>query len=552
VKPLKLKYTGLVNKLRQEEVPMDKCFQANNVQFSNTNELIFPRTGSEVIYSGTCTSLNVSTVGTLFVESGNLNLYDGTATPVALLSTVGSGRFAYTSPIATTVYFSNGAKTGRYIKGGVLAKEWGTPTPANNPTCTVVTYGGMFAGDYRIAITYVADEESGALNSTRVTVSEGGGIVLTNFPTPPAYVTKYAVYVSSVNGKDLYLYGEYATNTTTVTIAKSIGTIPLETQFLFPPVPPANSTILSHYGKIYYTNGSLLYYTEPQRYGLQRAHNFFPFDSDIQTVVSCPGVLYVGTSTSLYKITNIDGEGGAQLEPLQACGSVKWSECYDPDGISAFFMSHRGFIKATPEGLTELSYESVAIPFYTAGTMTVTEDDGLKYLTFIGTGGTKNPLANTQWNIDDWGETVTQASGWAINLTTGAVSKYTGYNFTVISNGYGCSADGISTLSGSTDNDVAIAASVTSGKFSFSDAYKSRVTDAYIEVDGGALTFTAETDNGSVAYKIPKTNKLETVKTNMARGAKGRLWQFTLANKTGSAAIVADTELVVEVLSRRI
>lgn len=549
----KLRFNGLNNKLRQEAVPVGKCFQATNVMFTDSGEVKFPRDGSEVVYAGNVTSLNVNDNGTLFVESGNLNKFDGTATPVVLLSTVGTGRFSYTRPIADRIYFSNGTKQGKFTKGGIAATEWGTPRPTSEPTVTAIDTGDMFAGEYRIVTTWIGSEESGAGNSVRIVVPEGGGIQLSSFPTPPTYTTKIGVYVSSVNGNDLYLYGEYNTNTTTVTISKSIGTIPLETQFAYPPNPPANSTIIQHYGKIYYTDGSLLYYTEPQRYGLQRAHNFFPFDNtDIQTVVSCPGVLYVGTKVMIYKVTNIDGEGGALLEPLQDCGTVKFSEAYDPDGISAYFMSHRGFIKATPAGLQELSYEQVAIPFYTAGSMTVTELDGLKYLTFIGTGGAINPLANAKWNADDWGVTTSQDSGWAINLTTGAVSKYEDYNFNNLSNGYGCSNAGISLIGGSTDAGTGINSFVLSGKTDFGSSSLKRVTDVYNEIDGGSLTFTAITDNGSVPYVTRATTKLETVKNDMARGSKGRSWQFKLANKNGSVATVADTELVVEELSRKI
>jgi hypothetical protein len=348
----------------------------------------------------------------------------------------------------------------------------------------------------------------------------------------------------------LYLYDDYTIATTSVTITKNIKTLALTTQFGYPPVPPFDSTIVNHYGRIYYTDGALLYYTEPQRYGLQRANSFMPFDSDIQTVVSCPGVLYIGTQTAIYKINNIDGDTAPGNEPLQACGSVKWSECYDPDGISAYFMSHRGFIRATPEGLEELSYELVAMPFYAAGSMTVTELDGLKYLTFIGTGGTKNLLANAEWNTVDWGVTSTQDSGWAINLTTNAVSKYEGYNFTNLSNGYACGTDGISSLSGNADNGAAINGFVQTGKTDFTNL--ARVTDAYLSVDGGKLALTATTDNGWVTYKTRMTTELETLKVNMAHGAKGRYWQFKIANSSGSRVVLTDIDLTVQILNRRV
>lgn len=527
------KFNGMNNKLRPNELT-DKAFKAVNVQFSNTGEVILPAQTFASVHSGNCHSVNHSGVGTLYVEGGVLYLLADT--PDSLLTGVGSNAVSYTRPIGSTVYFSNGTVKGKYVKAASVTREWGTPVPSN-PTVAAITTGGMYAGEYRVVITWIADEESGAGTSTQVTVEEGGGIRLTSFPTPPDYVTKIGIYCSSVNGKDLYLYSEVNANTSTLDIAQFNSSIVLDTQFAYPPSPPANSTIIDHYGRIYYTNSELLYYTEPQRYGLQRSYNFFPFDSAIQTVVSVPGALYVGTLNALYRIVNIDGEGGAILEQLQDCASVKGSECYDPDG-NAYFMSHRGFIKATPEGLQELSYNDVAIPFYTSGSMTVTEIDGLKYLIFYGSGGTSNPLANADWLAD---ETYPESSGWALNLTTGAVSKYESLSINNLNNGYVSSGTGIAQFGA----DQGGSGYVTTGKTDFGSSKQKRVSDAFLGIDGGKCTLTVIADNATVAYETRATTKLETVKTNLAKGAKGRYWQFKIANKTNTTAIVSELEPVV-------
>jgi len=165
---------------------------------------------------------------------------------------------------------------------------------------------------------------------------------------------------------------------------------------MYPPQP--NELVFSHYGRIYYPRGSRVYRTEPPRYGLQGAHNYWQFPADVTTLVSCPGVIYIGTAYMLYKVTNIDGDGAVQVEELQDCGCVCGTECYDPDGVSAYFMTDRGFMKATPEGVKELTYTDCAMPYFKHGSMTVTEQDGLKYLVGVFKDGTQNPLANREYS----------------------------------------------------------------------------------------------------------------------------------------------------------
>lgn len=391
-------FLGLNNKAAASALPIDKCRNAVNVLFADNGEIRYPRPGMTRRYSGVCHSVYMNPTITLFVEAGSLKQLNANNTATTLKTGVGSGKLSYTA-VGETIYFANGLASGK-IKDGV-AMEWGVQRPPRNPDCMAVSYGGLFAGDYRVVITWLGSDgdESGCGNGTRVTVAEGGGIHLTNFPAPPAYVTGVAVYVSSVNGKDLLFYTEYPATANDLTVSKRLCTLPLATQFGFKPLP--EGLILAHYGRIYFSVGKHLFWTESHRYGLQRANSYWVFDSDIKTVVSCPTVLYVGTLNRIYKITNIDSEEPAIVVALQACGTVKGSETPDPDGVSTYVMSARGFLKMTPEGIEELSYKDVAIPHFSQGASNVTEINGVKYLTFVGQGGTQNPLADKTYSENE-------------------------------------------------------------------------------------------------------------------------------------------------------
>jgi len=60
-------------------------------------------------------------------------------------------------------------------------------------------------------------------------------------------------------------------------------------------------------------------------------------------------------------------------------------------------MTSRGFIQFFSDHVEELSYDAIAMPSYSKGSSTVTENDGLKYLTFIGQDEVPNPLANSEY-----------------------------------------------------------------------------------------------------------------------------------------------------------
>jgi len=531
-----IKFAGLNNRLRAGELRNGKVWRAVNCQFRNDGSVVLPNQSTTLVKSGDCHSVFKSHVGVLYVE--NDNLYKLADTPVELLTGIGSDPVNY-ELIGNTVYFSNGTVTGRYVKGESSTREWGVPVP-DNPTITAITTGGMYAGDYRVVITWIADNESGAGNSETVTVAEGGGISLTSFPAAPSYVTKFAVWVSGVNGETLFLYNEYSIATTSVNIVRHDSSIALTTQFGQPPVP--TSRICLHYGNLYYADGAYLRFTHlgetGPNYGLEMPFNFFPFDStDVQVVVSVPNVLYVGTQEALYRIFNLNGEEPPILERLQDCAAVKGSECCDTDG-NAYFMTSRGFIKATPEGLQELSFADVAIPSYLSGYSTITDIDGIKSLLFFGVDGTANPLVNS-----DWPDGVPDA--WCINLETGAVSYYETFNFNTIHSGYVANSSGISTFSTVRNGDGL----VQTGKLNFDIPSQKRISDAIINVDG-ACTLTVATDNATVAYTVRTTTIQEHVKHDLAKGAKGAYWQFSLANKTGSFAVIGDVGLVVQPIRR--
>lgn len=397
--PVKLQFNGFNNITDSYAKPDGKLAEAVNVQFDNAGNIRFPRQGKTLRYSGTdIHSVFKAELITLFVENGALKELHDDNTTTTLLHGLNANPVSYCVS-GDSVFWTNGATSGRIVGG--INHELGCARPPRQPDANPIAYGGMYAGDYRVAITWIGFEESGTGMGRRITVADGGGIELSNFPVPPAYVKKVAVYVSSVNSKNFYLFGEYPANIAYVVIDKKTLSVPLQTQFGFPPAPQRK--IYAHYGRLYYPRGSRLYRTATRRMGLQFANSFWRFDSDIQIVITVPNMIYVGTKNKIYRVTNIDGDGGANVEAVKNYGAIPGTECYDQKAGTAYFNGKRGFIRVNPpnaqvEPLEEITFNDVAMPYFNEGTMSVTEYDGLRYLVGVCKGGKANKFAVSDTN----------------------------------------------------------------------------------------------------------------------------------------------------------
>jgi hypothetical protein len=161
---------------------------------------------------------------------------------------------------------------------------------------------------------------------------------------------------------------------------------------------------------------------------------------------------------------------------------------------------------------------------------------------------------NAQWILD----AAQKYYGYALNLKTGALSKLDDFKFNSFSGNLGADENGIYTLTGTTNDGVAIPAFIETGTMDFKwiDKFQyanlKRIVDAYIAKSGGALKLTVTTENSSVVYNIASNSQLETVKANLARGAKGRYWKFKIENIAGSSFELDSLELNAEVIQRRV
>lgn len=324
-----------------------------------------------------------------FIEGTSLKRLNSDYTATAL-GAVGADRMGF-AEAGGRLFCGNGR--GFEIVGNTV-QSLGVAWPEQQPNLKETATGGLFAGTYQVAITYLRNgEESGCGVASTIEVSKGSGITFT-MPTVPSEITDIAVWVSSVNGDELFLYGEYPAYTTNVYIENQLSSIRLETQFMYPPT--LSAIVAAHYGRLYWAEGNLLKWTEPLKYGLTKAGNYAAFEGDISLIISLPGALYV-CADKTYQLGNIDGEGFMQRTEVLPYGAVPYALHYDDNNERAFLLSHKGVGMATPEGVQEMVQDVIAMPQYGSGALSVTQMDGEYHVIAVGQGGTVSPLMDREF-----------------------------------------------------------------------------------------------------------------------------------------------------------
>ena len=382
---------GMNNRLRVESIPEGFCRNASNVQFDENGKVERIK-GVTKLYSG----VNIhSFTLSHFIEGDNLKRLNDDNT-AKQLSVVGSNSMGITK-VDNLLFFGNSEKS--LVIDGDTVRSVGVTPPEQQPILSAKNTGGMFAGEYQVAITYLlpSGEESGTGVASQITLSEGQGIQFT-LSNVPDDIDKVAVYVSSVNDSELWLYDEVDSSTTEVFIDSDISSVRIETQFVYPPL--FSDILQYHYGRIYWADGNLLRYTQPLKYGQTKAGNYEIFSGDITLIVSLPQTLYI-CADKTYKIVNIDGEGFKQRVEVLPYGAVKGTLRYDSFNNVAYWQSFKGFVMATVEGAKELLLKNIAMPEYSKGTMTMVELDGRIQLISVSQGGESSKLMDSKFKAEE-------------------------------------------------------------------------------------------------------------------------------------------------------
>ncbi len=340
------KFTGINNVLPPERLPHQALRGAVNVDIDQSGRSR-RRKGFTKLLSGTNIHSIWSNGETMLYAEGN-ELKDFSGGVIRSDLTIDS-RVSYVD-VAGQIYYTDGQVTGIYSKG--VNRLWGIPVPQ----APVVAYsmGAYSPGRYQIVLTNVdsSGRESGAsLPTTRLaTISASFNV---SWPVSP-YAKR--VYLSS--GSVFYQVASVKAGTTSIELSGIIGSVPLRTQFLAPPLP--GNLLCYHYGRIYVATGEILWYSEPGSFEhFKRSTNFLAFESDITMVGSVLDGLFVSAGKTYW----LPGTDPASMQRIEKAAysailgtMVKApSDLIGPSGVgfgeSLFWASRKGLCLGAQDGL---------------------------------------------------------------------------------------------------------------------------------------------------------------------------------------------------------
>lgn len=344
------------------------------------------RKGSTVKYAAAdCDSLWSNGSITLFREGAALKELLRDSAGVYSARTVRAGltpgyRIAFLD-VNGDVCWSNGIVTGR-IRAGVDG-PWGVERPPRQPVLAAQNVGGMFAGQYQVAITYLAadGEEGGTGLAATVTVAAGGGIGLSAIPQS-ALAATIRVYCSMADGDVLYRYGDYPAGTNSIVLGSFQSDLALETQFGYPP-PPGTGLEL-HNARIYIAQGKVLWPTDPFRYGLYMPHkSHFPFADEIRMHAAVSDGIYVATAAKTYFLSGMDTDA-LRIREVLPYGAPAGAATKLPGTDRIAWFSHRGWVLGGSSGAVKnlMEAQNAVAAFARAATL-YREEGGLKQLIAI-------------------------------------------------------------------------------------------------------------------------------------------------------------------------
>jgi hypothetical protein len=382
LKPISMgPFLGMNNRLPDTQlVTKDGTYLRNAVNVDvGSGGFVKRRRGSTLIFSGTdCHSFwsTVDNYPAWYVDYNVLYQVNGvlgaiTRTPTITGLTPGMPMsYAY---LNGDLYCTNGVQINRITN--FISYPAAVPTP-QMPTATVSTGGALKSGLYSFTVTFQSaeGEESGAPFPVQLTVPEGGTITFTNI-AQSIYQTN--IYLTPLNGDEYYLAASVPMGVTSYTVSnrqafgrlcKNIGLIPM----------PPGQIIRILNGRIFVASGNILYYSETYSPLYNPQRNYVPFPNRITLVEDVNNGLYICADQTYWVKGDILD---AELNPVLPYGAVEGTGGYITNENAAFWMSPRGLVKGTQDGVvTNLQEATNVVNSGIIGASLFRESDGLKQM----------------------------------------------------------------------------------------------------------------------------------------------------------------------------
>lgn len=246
--------------------------------------------------------------------------------------------------VSGRVYATNGTDY-LVIEPQGTVRDWGLPVPEQ--PVLAVTGGELYAGTYRVALTYRDDfgRESGARNPAIISVPDNSAISIAAIPQMAGLTVN--VYISPTNGPELYYALETDQDSVTWNGPSMALAEPLRTRGLQPPC--GDILTLHEDGRIYISEyeqtraRSIIYRSQQFDYELfDMLEDADPVPGRILMLGSTPEAVIVGTESRIYALSD---EGIVMLADY---GVPAGHHLFKDDDGKVLFWSDRGLCEALP------------------------------------------------------------------------------------------------------------------------------------------------------------------------------------------------------------
>lgn len=443
------------------------------------------------------------------------------------------------------VYCSNGTDFGRISATNVWSGA-GLPTPATLSATSAA--GALPAGKYQFAITYaMGGGEEGGSKHGDITTAIDSNITLT-LPAGAGGATHINVYLSKLNGSEVYLHSQVAVGTASVAISAMATGRMLQTAFLEP--LPAGSQVAFDNGRLMTASGNRVYVSEPFNLGLYNPVNgFIEFPANVSVVAPNQGGVYiVADKTYWFSGTNI--LAAERVDDVLPYGGTPNTFFRLPGNSKVGWYGHEGLVVADTQGQARPVQEGrYAADKAAAGAVLVRQAQGIKAAVLCLTGCVKHPLARSA----NAGTTT-----YCVNLDSEATSTYTGFLFNSMCETagkyYALTGDGLFSLGGGLDGAAKIDSLIDIGKQDFGTSAKKRLPSCYVGVaSSDKMALTVEDEGASYDYTTRSSSAtLKQHRIDPGKGLCANWYGLNLKNTSGCDFEIADFQIDAAESKRRV
>lgn len=389
------KFYGLNNQQKPSEYGFKGAAEALNVDITDNFKLV-RRNGQAKLHSLSIEAAASTGEGEILYQSnGELFLMSSQSVEgVRVESGLTKTEQLNAYKINDDVIWSNGVETGVVKVRPQVNLSLGVPTPML-PAFKVQTGGNLPAGQYLATITAVRADgyESSANQAAQIQMEANGAIAFEAVSVEASNLealnqtVAIRLYLSHVDGKELYFAGEYPLTGGTYA-GDTLDLIhPLRDQFC--DAAPVFDDCVFYRGCMYYVVANVLYASLPYKFGtVDYAQDYVQFESAIKMIAAEENGIYIATENETSYLAGATIRDMTRIKVLDygaISGTVKriYASTINPNqpGNVNLWATNRGLVAGFDGGqVVNLTDQVFAFPDALQGTAALREENGLRQL----------------------------------------------------------------------------------------------------------------------------------------------------------------------------